>query len=78
MMGTGYYMPGVNEYDHFYHKAIWRLKFTWFPKRSAITGHWLWLCRVYEGTAIYTGPGDPVIEFRYHGLTEHLIWKLKQ
>ena len=77
MMGAGYYTPGVDEYDHFYHKAIWQLKFIWLPKRSDITGHWLWLRYAYEGTAMYHGPGEPVFEFRYHEPAEHVIWKLK-
>jgi hypothetical protein len=78
MMGTGYYNPGVDTYDHFYHKAVWRSKFICWPKRSAITRRWLWLQYVYEGTAMYHGPGEAVFEFRYHEPIEHLIWKLKQ
>jgi hypothetical protein len=78
MMGTGYYNPGVDTYDHFYHKAVWRSKFICWPKRSAITRRWLWLEYVYEGTAMYHGPGEAVFEFRYHEPVEHLIWKLKQ
>ena len=77
MMGAGYYNPGVDAYDHFYHKAVWRLKFIWWPKRSAITGRWLWLCHAYEGIAMYHGPGEAVFEFRYHERIEHLIWSLK-
>ena len=76
-MGTGYYNLGVDAYDHFYHKAVWRLKFIWWPKRSAITGRWLWLCHAYEGIAMYHGPGETVFEFRYHESKEHLIWNLK-
>ena len=77
-MGAGYYTPSVNAYDHFYHKAVWRSKFIWQPKRSAITGRWLWLRQVYEGIAIYHGPGEAVFEFRYHEPKEHMIWSLKQ
>lgn len=64
--------------DSFADRAHWRLRFLWFPKRSYLTGRWLWLMYVYEGTAMWTGPGDPVFEFRYHERDEHLIWKLKQ
>jgi len=70
-------IPGMDTYDHFYHKAFWRLKFLWWPKRSAITGRWLWLCYAYEGTAIYHGAYEAVFEFRYHERIEHLIWNLK-
>ena len=73
-------IPGMDwsDDDAFYRRAYWRLKFLWLPKRSALTGCWLYLCRVYEGTAMWTGPGDPVFEFRYHEPREHLIWKLKR
>jgi hypothetical protein len=63
--------------DAFYDRACWRLKFLWRPRRSDITGRWLWLRQVFEGTAMWTGPGTPVFEFRYHEPVEHLIWKLK-
>ena len=78
MMGANYYNPNVDTYDYFYHRAYWRLRFLWLPKRSAITDRWLWLRTVYEGTAMYTGPGNAVFEFRYHEPTEHIIWQLKR
>jgi hypothetical protein len=68
----------MDDYDAFYNRAYWRLTFLWWPQRSAITGRWLWLCRAYKGTAMWTGPGTPVFEFRYHQPKEHLIWSLKQ
>jgi hypothetical protein len=71
-------VPGMDNDDSFYNRAYWQLKFLWLPKRSALTGRWLFLRLVYEGTAMWTGPGDPVFEFRYHEPQEHLLWKLKQ
>ena len=71
-------IPGMDNSNAFYDRAYWRLKFLWWPKRSALTGRWLWLRQVYEGTAMWTGPGSPVFEFRYHELKEHLIWSLKK
>jgi hypothetical protein len=73
-------IPGMVEvpFDSFHDRAYWRKKFLWWPKRSELTGRWLYLRPVYEGTAMWTGPGDPVFEFRYHETREHLIWKLKQ
>ena len=71
-------IPGMANDDAFYNRAYWHLRFLWLPKRSALTGRWLWLYRVYEGIAMWTGPGTPVFEFRYHEPAEHLIWKLKQ
>jgi hypothetical protein len=77
MMGHSY-EPDVQTYDAFQNRACWRLKFLWLPKRSALTGRWLFLQLVYEGTAMWTGPGTPVFEFKYHEPVEHIIWKLKQ
>ncbi len=60
MMGAGFYRK-IGRWDEaFYTRAHWRLRFMWLPKRSAITGRWLWLRFVYEGTAMWTGPGEPV------------------
>jgi hypothetical protein len=66
------------EEESFRTQAHWRLRFVWRPRRSAITGRWLWLRYVYEGIRMITGPGDPVILFRYHEPVEHIIWNLKQ
>jgi hypothetical protein len=75
-------IPGMDQtydtYDSFYNRAIWKLKFLWLPKRCALSNHWLWLCWAYQGLAVWTGPGTPVLELRYHGPVEHIIWKLKQ
>ena len=82
MMGAGYHGKVLLANDRwndeaFHSRAYWRLRFMWLPKRSAITGRRLWLRFVYEGTAMWTGPGDPVFEFRYHEPMEHIIWQLK-
>jgi hypothetical protein len=71
-------IPGMADDDSFYNRAYWRLTVLWWPRRSALTGRWLWLRQVYEGTAMWTGPGTPVFEFRYHEPAEHLIWSLKK
>lgn len=73
-------MPDSTESDYqaFYRRAVWQLKFVWWPRRCNLSQRWIWLCWAYQGTAIWTGPGDPVYEFRYHTPTEHLIWQLKQ
>jgi hypothetical protein len=61
----------------FYERAKWTLKFIWWPKRCNLSGQLLWFCYAYEGEAVWTGPGTPVYEFRYHKTVEHLIWFLK-
>ena len=81
-MGAGYHGKVLLANDRwneeaFHSRAYWRLRFMWLPKRSAITGRRLWLRFVYEGTAMWTGSGDTVFEFRYNEPTEHIIWQLK-
>jgi hypothetical protein len=72
-------IPGMDRKDILFNsRAYWKLRFLWRPRRSAITGRWLWLRYVYEGTAIWTGVNEAVVEFRYHEPVEHIIWKLKQ
>jgi hypothetical protein len=71
-------IPGMDDGGAFRLRAYWRLRFLWRPRRSAITGRWLWLRFAYEGTAMWAGVGDPIFEFRYHEPIEHIIWQLKQ
>ncbi len=63
--------------ESFYRKAIWRKRFVWkSPRRCELTGTLLWFRYAYEGVAMWTGPGDPIFEFRYHKPNEHLLWLL--
>ncbi len=64
--------------ESFYQRATWKLKFAWLPVKCDLYEKVLWLCWVYEGTACWTGPGDPVYEHRWHDKNEHLIWMLKR
>lgn len=64
--------------DVFYSRAEWKLVFLWIPKRCEISGKLLWLTWVQRGRAVWTGPGDPVIEDIYHDRRDHLVWILKK
>jgi hypothetical protein len=71
-------MPGFDdEVGNFYYRAGWQLEFTFWPRRCLISNRIIWLQRAYKGTAIWTGPGTPVVEHRWHSAREHVIWKLK-
>jgi len=65
-------------YDPFYDRCIEKYSFAWLPKRCALSKQIIWLKYAYKLTVVYTGPGDPVIEYRWHDNIEHIIWKLKQ
>ena len=62
----------------FYRNCVgWQLKFVWLPTTCFLSGRRLWLERAYLGTSILTGPGEPIIEHRWHDKNEHIIFKIK-
>jgi hypothetical protein len=75
-----YSMPLDSNFgDRIFHsKVIWKTEFAWLPHRCQLSRKIVWLETAVRGTAIYTGPGEPVIEYRWHNSQEHLIWLLKK
>jgi hypothetical protein len=67
------------EPDHLFNKRCidTQLVFVLFPKKCYISGKKLWLELAYKRTALWTGPGDPILEHRYYDKTEYLIEKIK-
>ena len=55
----------------------WELKFSFIPRRSYYTGKYLWLKKAWRGTALLTGPGEPIFNYRWCGREELLFLKLK-
>ena len=65
-------------YDPFKHRCIGtQYKFTLWPRTCHLTGKTLWLKNVYKQTAMITGPGDPVFEYRWYDRNEFLTARLK-
>lgn len=56
----------------------WERAFAWRPHRCHLSKRLIWLRYAYVGTAMYTGPGEPIFEHRWHDDIEHLIWALKR
>ena len=54
----------------------WQLKFSLWPRRCFYTGKYLWFKLAYKGTAMITGPGDVLFEYRWHDKNAHIIWML--
>jgi len=77
MMGVGSYLEDTL---YFYRNPYLttELKFTFLPKQCNLTGNRIWLKYAYRINAVWTGPGTPVVETRWHNKNEHIIWKLKQ
>ena len=71
-------MPQTESYDSFYSKMIigTELKFTWLPETCYLTGNRIWLKKAYRMTRIITGPGESILEYRWHDKNAHIIWKL--
>ena len=66
--------------DIFYRRAVWYKKFVWFPRRCVLSDELIWLTFAYKGTAMFTGPGDPIFERKWiskeHFLFARLAGKL--
>lgn len=74
-MGDEYTYSSDNS---FHQRAVWRERFIVWPRRSELSGRWLFCRPVVEGIAMWTGPGDPVFEYRYHSRKEHTFWQLQR
>ena len=53
------------------------LKFTWLPKKCQLTQKWLWLRPAYRAMRVWTGPGEPVFEYRWFKCYDFLLWRIK-
>lgn len=73
---TGMWMD--EQFDIFDQRANFKQIYCIWPRRCYITGKRLWLTHAYQGTAVWTGPGEPIEEHRYYDEVEYLIRKLKQ
>ena len=71
-------MTGFDEDNAFDNRARICQVFAWWPCRCWITGQWMWLTHVTAGTAVWTGPGTPIVEKRYYNSAEYLMYQLKQ
>jgi hypothetical protein len=61
----------------FYYRAGWQLKFAWLPHRCINSDHIIWLKFAYIGTAIWTGPGEDIVECNWLTKEEYLFNRLK-
>ena len=73
-------MPQTQAYDSFYSKMMigTEYKFAWLPETCYLTGNQIWLKKAYRMTRIITGPGESILEYRWHDKNAHIIWLLKR
>lgn len=55
----------------------WERKFLFLPRRCIVSKKWMWLRTAYRGTVIVTGPGDPVMIYRWIQPNEFLLLRLR-
>lgn len=66
------------QYDPWQSHCIgWKKTFAVWPRRCYITNKILWLKFVYQGTAMWTGPGEPAYEHRWIKSNEFMFAKIK-
>jgi hypothetical protein len=83
-MGAGYFgkksmaeSRWVDDDDRlFYQRVKWEEKFAFWPTRCELSHQRIWLKRAFLGTAVWTGPGSPVYEYRWRNSQEHMMWLL--
>jgi hypothetical protein len=62
---------------HFYKKADWYYKFAWRPHRCNISKKRIWLKMAYRGVAMYTGPGDPIFEYKWISKEDFMLARIR-
>lgn len=63
-------------YDHFDDRARFEYKYSFIPRRCYTTNQWIWGLSM-RGRAIWTGPGEDVVEDRWYHRNEAIIKMLK-
>jgi hypothetical protein len=63
--------------EDFKNRALWYVEFAWLPKRCWISNRLIWLEKAYQGTAMWTGPGEPIFEYHWVNKDEYLVAKIK-
>jgi hypothetical protein len=63
--------------DSFKRRCIgWKLKWVLLPRKCYYTKKILWFKTAYKGTAMITGPGEPIFEDRWCEKNEFLLLKI--
>ena len=75
MMGHSY-VGKVND-DYMWSRSTWEYKFVLWPKYCAISKKHIWLECAYKGTRVITGPGEPVVEYKWVTKEEYLLAAIK-
>lgn len=71
-------IPTEQSYDHFWAKGpLIKKEWSFLPRRCYKTKKLLWFKPAYRASAIYTGPGSPVLEERWFDEKEFILMSLR-
>lgn len=71
------YMDDVQMYDPFWDRATWEYTLAIWPRRCDISNKRIWFKKAYKGTRMYTGPGEPVFEYKWLTKESFIIRQLR-
>ena len=77
MLFKGDYKDYLNHDGFKLHCIGTELKLVLWPRKCYITNNILWFKNAYKQTAMWTGPGDPIFEYRWYDKNEFLLAKIK-
>ena len=77
MMGTGYRTSDEANLATWLEYAAIKSCYSLIPRRCYSTGRLLWFRKAYCTYRMYTGPGDPVYEYRWYDAHEFILLRLK-
>jgi hypothetical protein len=63
--------------EEFLEHANVKLMWSWWPRKCSITGEWLCFDLAYRADRTWTGPGEPITEYRWYNRYEFLMFRLK-
>jgi hypothetical protein len=70
-------MPMDTMNDPWHLRSEYTYRYCFWPRRCYNTGQWLWLTVALHGSAVWHGPGEPVVEPRWYHRDEGLIMMIK-
>jgi hypothetical protein len=70
-------MPMDTMNDPWHVRSEYTYRYCFWPRRCYNTGQWLWLTQALHGSAVWHGPGEPVVEQRWYHRDEGLMMMIK-
>jgi hypothetical protein len=63
--------------DYYFHgRATWKETFAWLPHFCIYSGRLIWLENGVRGMAMWTGPGEPIVEVKWMTKKEYTWYML--